>query len=113
MSLKLIDYLTQEQQMIDYRFVYRLEQDITGSVYPPVKEFTIPEGIEVDPLDIQITDLVGNADVWLDWYWPSAVTDAFKEMIQAVVGGQIDSASAMEYIQETLDDLVLDGYSFD
>ena len=56
--------------------------------------------------------MVGNADVWLDWYWPGGVTEPFKEMIQAVVGGQIDAQGAMETIQQTYDDLVADGYSF-
>lgn len=112
LALKLLDYLTQKQQVVDYRFKFRLEKDIIGSVYPPVKDFQVPDGITTDPLDAQISDMVGNADVWLDWYWPSAVTDSFKEQIQAVVGGQTDAASAMQTIQDTLDGLMADGYTF-
>lgn len=112
LSLKLLDYLTQTQQMSDYRFKFRLPEDIVGSVYPPIKEFQAPEGTVADALAPQITEMVGNADVWLDWYWPSGVTESFKEMIQAVVGGQIDAQGAMETIQQTYDDLVADGYVF-
>lgn len=113
LSAKLIDYLTQTQQMTDQRFRYILEQDISGAVYAPIKdEIIIPDNVPVDPLGAYIADLVANTDVWLDWYWPSAVTDSFKEMIQAVVGGQIDANNAMIEIQNTLEDLYLDGYTF-
>jgi ABC-type glycerol-3-phosphate transport system substrate-binding protein len=114
LALQMIDFYTQAPQTVDFRFQYALvPENVTGSVFPPYVEFTIPEGYEVDPLDPQIRELVGHADVWLDWYWPSPVTEAFKEMIQAVVGKQIDAESAMQYIQDAYDEAVtVDGYVF-
>ena len=59
-----------------------------------------------------MTEANANLEVWLDWYWPTDVTNTFKEVIQAVVGGQMDAATALEMVQETFDNCVLDGYTF-
>ena len=40
------------------------------------------------------------------------MTTTFKEVIQAVVGGQLDAQTALEMVQETYDNCVLDGYVF-
>lgn len=112
LCLKAIDWITQKQQMEDYHFKYADPTQITGSVIPCVKDFDIPEGIEQDPLDAKQREIVASLEVWLDWYWPTPVTDAFKEMIQAVVGGQVDAETAMQTIQDAYDECVLDGYVF-
>jgi len=113
LALQMLDFLTSGDRPEKWRFDYAfMPEAVTGSVFPPYVDFTIPEGLEVDPLDVQIRELVAHADVWLDWYWPSPVVEAFKEMIQAVVGGQINAQDAMQTVQDAFEECVADGYMF-
>lgn len=68
--------------------------------------FTFPtnKGVSVDSqsaIEKQVAkDFIPQTFGFLDWLWPSAVTTAFQQNIQAVVGQQKSSDDAMKAIQQ-------------
>lgn len=55
--------------------------------------------------DIQFT--------YLDWYWPPEITRAFQENQQAIVAATKTPDEAATAIQEVMDELYADGYTFE
>ena len=91
---------------------YTDDQSIIKSYLAPQVNFERPADVEADPLIDILTEQNAGLEVWLDWYWPTDVTTTFKEVLQAVIGGQLDAVTALETVQETFDNCVLDGYVF-
>jgi raffinose/stachyose/melibiose transport system substrate-binding protein len=54
-----------------------------------------------------------NQVTYLDWNWPPEITRAFQENQQAIVAGTKNAEDAAQAIQQVMDDLYLDGYSFE
>jgi ABC-type glycerol-3-phosphate transport system substrate-binding protein len=50
-----------------------------------------------------VTDYVPKTFTFLDWLWPAAVTTAFQQNIQAVVGQQKSPEAAMQDIQKAFE----------
>lgn len=113
LSLKLIDWLSTSETVVKWLHDYTDDPSMIQSWLAPQVDFERPADVEADPLIDKLTEANAGREVWLDWYWPTDVTTTFKEVIQAVVGGQMDAATAMEMVQETFDNCVLDGYTFD
>lgn len=112
LSLKLIEWMSDTDNVVKWLHDYTDDQSIIATYLPPQVDFVRPEDVTADPLMDELTEANANLEVWLDWYWPTDVTNTFKEVIQAVVGGQMDAATALEMVQETFDNCVLDGYTF-
>ena len=112
LSLKLIEWMSDTDNVVKWLHDYTDDQSVIATYLPPQVDFVRPEDVTADPLIDELTEANANLEVWLDWYWPTDVTNTFKEVIQAVVGGQMDAATALEMVQETFDNCVLDGYTF-
>lgn len=77
-------------------------QDVV-KVMPQGFNFPVNKGVhatEKTPLERQVaTEFIPQTFVFLDWLWPSAVTTAFQQNIQAVIGQQKSPEAAMKDIQ--------------
>lgn len=104
--------MSRPENVVKWLYDYTDDRSIIETYLNPQVDFVRPDDVEVDPLMDALVENNGGLEVWLDWYWPTDVTTTFKEVIQAVVGGQLDAQTAMEMVQETYDNCVLDGYVF-
>lgn len=68
-----------------------------GFILPVTKGVTVESQTAMDKK--VIADYVPKTFTFLDWLWPSAVTTAFQQNIQAVVGQQKSPEDAMKDIQ--------------
>lgn len=112
LGLKLIEWMSRPENVVKWLYDYTDDRSLIETYLNPQVDFVRPDDVEVDPLMDALVENNGGLEVWLDWYWPTDVTTTFKEVIQAVVGGQLDAQTAMEMVQETYDNCVLDGYVF-
>ena len=112
LSLKLVDWMSDPVNVVKWLHDYTDDQSIIKSYLAPQVNFERPADVEADPLIDILTEQNAGLEVWLDWYWPTDVTTTFKEVLQAVIGGQLDAVTALETVQETFDNCVLDGYVF-
>ncbi len=53
-----------------------------------------------------------NQITYLDWYWPPEITNAFQQNIQTLVAGTNKPEAAAQAIQQVMDGLRQDGYTF-
>ncbi|EFH82685.1 ABC transporter substrate-binding protein [Ktedonobacter racemifer] len=51
-------------------------------------------------------------NTYLDWYWPPEITQAFQQNIQGLVSETLKPDTAAQKIQQTMDGLRQDGYTF-
>jgi raffinose/stachyose/melibiose transport system substrate-binding protein len=54
-----------------------------------------------------------NQITYLDWFWPPEITRTFQEQQQGIVAGSTSAEDAASAIQDTLDELYADGYTFE
>lgn len=67
-----------------------------------------------DPLALKYAaECADNQFTYLDWYWPPEITRAFQENQQGVVAGTSTPDQAAQAIQEVMDQLFADGYTFE
>jgi ABC-type glycerol-3-phosphate transport system substrate-binding protein len=67
-----------------------------------------------DPLALKYADECAEFQTtYLDWYWPPEITRAFQENQQAIVSGTKTPDEAAQAIQDVLDDLYAEGYTFE
>ncbi len=67
-----------------------------------------------DPLSLKYAEECAPMQfTYLDWYWPPEITRAFQENQQALVAGSKTPDAAAESIQQVLDELYADGYTFE
>ena len=64
------------------------------------------------PLTVQLGKLLPHMTVYLDWFWPPEVTQAFQQGIQAGVAGQKSAQQVARDIQAVFDRLRKQGYKF-
>lgn len=67
-----------------------------------------------DPLSLKYAHLCAPIqNIYLDWYWPPEITQAFQQNIQGLVAGTLKPDAAAQKIQQTMDGLRQDGYTFE
>ncbi len=67
-----------------------------------------------DPLAIKYEqECAPNQFTYLDWFWPPEITRSFQENQQAIVTGDKNPQQAAEAIQKVMDQLFVDGYTFE
>ncbi|MEN9937612.1 MAG: hypothetical protein RLZZ387_4191 [Chloroflexota bacterium] len=67
-----------------------------------------------DPLALKYAaECAPNQITYLDWNWPPEITRAFQENQQALVAGTLAPDAAAQAIQDVLDELYQDGYTFE
>jgi ABC-type glycerol-3-phosphate transport system substrate-binding protein len=93
LAKKFVQFLTSKDG--DEKFMASAPQ---GFLLPATKGVTVAKQT---PLDQKvITEYVPQTFTFLDWLWPSAVTTAFQQNIQAVVGQQKSPEAAMQDIEK-------------
>lgn len=112
LSLKLVEWMSDPVNVVKWLYEYTDDSSVIETFLPPQVDFERPADVVVDPLMDELVEANASLEVWLDWYWPTDVTTTFKEVLQAVAGGQMDAMTALEMVQETYDNCVLDGYTF-
>ncbi|HEX4207497.1 MAG TPA: ABC transporter substrate-binding protein [Ktedonobacteraceae bacterium] len=66
-----------------------------------------------DPIALKYNkECAPNQIIYLDWYWPPEITNAFQQNIQGIVAGMIKPAEAARSIQQMMDQLRREGYTF-
>ncbi len=65
-----------------------------------------------DPIASKLAGMVDQLTIYLDWYWPPEITQAFQQNLQTGVAGQISASGAAQNIQAVFDKLVAGGYKF-
>ncbi len=94
--MKLIEYLTRPENA-----------NTIISTYSPL--ISTLKGVEVTNNDVvtKINDqFVPNTITFLDWIWPSEVTNAVANAVPAVMTGQMTSADAAQSVQDAYDTIV-------
>ncbi|MBC7814531.1 MAG: carbohydrate ABC transporter substrate-binding protein [Burkholderiales bacterium] len=67
-----------------------------------------------DPIAIKYAETCAdNQFVYLDWMWPPEITRSFQEEQQAIVAGTQTPEGAATNIQSVMDQLYMDGYTFE
>jgi len=67
-----------------------------------------------DPIAIKYAETCAdNQFVYLDWMWPPEITRSFQEEQQAIVAGTQTPEGAAANIQSVMDQLYMDGYTFE
>lgn len=80
---------------------YVMQASPQGFPAPAVKSVQVPKQTA---LDKQVaTEFVPKTFTFLDWLWPAAVTTAFQQNIQAVIGQKKSPKAAMADIQKTFE----------
>lgn len=66
-----------------------------------------------DPLAVKYAQLCApHQTTYLDWYWPPEITHAFQEGIQSLVSASSTPDAVAQKIQQVMDGLRQDGYTF-
>lgn len=67
-----------------------------------------------DPLAMKYAEQCApNQTIYLDWYWPPEITNAFQQNIQGLVLDRIKPDAAAQAIQKVMDNLRKDDYVFE
>jgi len=104
LDMKYLDYFTSDDMNIKCNKIMNVFLSTNKNV-------TIPG---IDPVNAVIQkDLVPNIVTFLDWYWPSEVTEAFATGLQSVMALQETPDQAMANVQKAYDTLVKNGYNYD
>jgi raffinose/stachyose/melibiose transport system substrate-binding protein len=101
LALRLIDFLSSDN-------VNRETMQINGGA--------VPVNANVEPSDLPFYQKekteISKMITYLDWFYPSEITSALQEGLQAGVAGRITAEALAENLQTVLDRLLNSGYHF-
>jgi len=118
-AISIPSFANQDNLENSMRFVeYILRPENAKKILLTLKpKFEVVKGAagERDEVTQFLNDVIAKHSVtYLDWIWPTQINDAFSQTIPAVASGNMTSAEAVQYVQDTYKTLLEEqDYSYD